>query len=242
MGNGKTLVIAIILSLLTSSAVIFVSRKEFKGETGAPGPQGSPGPPGIGEILAHEWQGTSIRFQNPDGSWGQWVDLQGERGIGEIPAHEWQGTSIRFQNPDGSWGNWVDLRGEIGESIEGPPGPPGLQGPQGEGYVIGDRWRTVKKWDLDDLKSKRAQSFETNYDIGMLTWSFSSSYKAPRFTITIYKCREDGRPIYPAYAVFEISNPRESGEYWLFGAGNWEISVYVHRIQRLEIKVLQLVE
>ncbi len=27
-----------------------------------------------------EWQGTSARFKNPDGSWGDWVNLQGPRG------------------------------------------------------------------------------------------------------------------------------------------------------------------
>jgi len=26
-------------------------------------------------IPAHEWDGSKIRFQNPDGSWGDWVDL-----------------------------------------------------------------------------------------------------------------------------------------------------------------------
>lgn len=29
-----------------------------------------------GDVPAHEWVGTAIRFQNPDGSWGDFVDLQ----------------------------------------------------------------------------------------------------------------------------------------------------------------------
>lgn len=34
-------------------------------------------PKGVkGDIPAHEWVGTAIRFQNPDGSWGDFVDLQ----------------------------------------------------------------------------------------------------------------------------------------------------------------------
>lgn len=36
---------------------------------------GKPGkPPG------HEWDGTKLRFQNPDGTWGPWVDLKGKGG------------------------------------------------------------------------------------------------------------------------------------------------------------------
>jgi len=42
---------------------------------GPPGPQGPPG-----DIPDHEWDGTKIRFQNPDGSWGTWTDLQGDEG------------------------------------------------------------------------------------------------------------------------------------------------------------------
>jgi hypothetical protein len=40
------------------------------------GPQG-----GKGDIPAHEWDGTKLRFQNPDGTWGEFVDLQGRQGI-----------------------------------------------------------------------------------------------------------------------------------------------------------------
>ena len=28
-----------------------------------------------------EWDGTNIRFKNPDGTWGDWVDLKGARGL-----------------------------------------------------------------------------------------------------------------------------------------------------------------
>lgn len=31
----------------------------------------------------HQWDGTKLRVQNPDGTWGQWCDLQGEKGEGE---------------------------------------------------------------------------------------------------------------------------------------------------------------
>lgn len=34
----------------------------------------------IGPAPEHEWDGTRLRFQNPDGSWGEWVDLRGKPG------------------------------------------------------------------------------------------------------------------------------------------------------------------
>lgn len=33
-----------------------------------------------GSIPDHQWDGTKIRFQRPDGFWGPWVDLQGPNG------------------------------------------------------------------------------------------------------------------------------------------------------------------
>lgn len=33
-----------------------------------------------GEIPKHQWSGTKLRFENPDGTWGKWVDLKGPRG------------------------------------------------------------------------------------------------------------------------------------------------------------------
>lgn len=39
------------------------------------GPEGEPGQP-----PKHEWKETKLRFQNPDGSWGKWVDLKGPAG------------------------------------------------------------------------------------------------------------------------------------------------------------------
>lgn len=50
--------------------------------------QTTAGPP------AHEWNGTRLRFKNPDGSWGQWVNLrgpegrQGERGAPGPPGED----------------------------------------------------------------------------------------------------------------------------------------------------------
>lgn len=48
------------------------------------GPQGLQGEKGkqgkVGPAPEHEWNGTKIRFQNPDGSWGPFVDLKGPKG------------------------------------------------------------------------------------------------------------------------------------------------------------------
>lgn len=46
-----------------------------------PGPAGKPGKPGpVGTIPKHEWRGTFIRFEQPDGEWGEWTNLQGSPG------------------------------------------------------------------------------------------------------------------------------------------------------------------
>ena len=49
-----------------------------KGDTGDAGPAGANGAPGLPP--EHEWQGTTLRFKEPDGSWGQAVDLRGPAG------------------------------------------------------------------------------------------------------------------------------------------------------------------
>lgn len=54
--------------------------EQFGGSSGAgvgmPGRPGSQGPAGpVGPAPAHEWYGTLLRFKNPNGSWGEWIDL-----------------------------------------------------------------------------------------------------------------------------------------------------------------------
>lgn len=49
-----------------------------KGERGQQGPRGEEGP--SGPAPSHEWDGTKLRFEQPDGRWGEWVDLRGPRG------------------------------------------------------------------------------------------------------------------------------------------------------------------
>ena len=83
--------------------------KGEKGEQGIQGPQGIQG--ATGSAPAHRWDGTKLQFDNPDGTAGEFVDLQGPQGV--------QGE----QGPIGP-------RGEPGP--EGPTGPTGPQGPKGD--------------------------------------------------------------------------------------------------------------
>lgn len=51
------------------------------GERGPQGPRGPEGPPGPkGDKPAHQWRGSKLRFEKPDGTWGKYVDLQGPAG------------------------------------------------------------------------------------------------------------------------------------------------------------------
>jgi len=52
-----------------------------KGDRGEPGTQGPKGDPGErGPMPRHQWQGTLLRFEQPDGTWGRFTDLQGPKG------------------------------------------------------------------------------------------------------------------------------------------------------------------
>lgn len=118
------------------------------GEKGKTGDTGAPGSPGqTGPMPDHQWDGTSLKVQKPDGSWPEvGVDLKGAKGDkgepgkdgapgepgpaggpkgdpgekGDAPDHQWEGTALKFEKPDGTWGSAVDLKGEKGE--------PGLNG------------------------------------------------------------------------------------------------------------------
>lgn len=97
-------------------------KKKCCCEKGEPGPIGLTGPRGaqgpVGPAPAHEWNGTQIRFQNPDGSWGQWINLQGGTG----------GTGTGIPGPAGPQG----VAGPAGpQGAPGTPGATGATGPSG---------------------------------------------------------------------------------------------------------------
>jgi len=67
-------------------------------------------------IPKHEWNGTMLRFENPDGSWGQFVDLKGDRGE---------------KGPKGD-------KGDQGDPGDPNPGPPRLR-VMGGGLFYGNK-------------------------------------------------------------------------------------------------------
>ncbi|MBN1132721.1 MAG: tail fiber domain-containing protein [Bacteroidales bacterium] len=85
-----------------------------EGPQGVPGPQGEQGPAGDpgpqgdkGDKPAHEWIETSLRFQNPDDTWGTAVDLRGEPGI----SLDNQELSLSGTDLSISGGNTISLAG-----------------------------------------------------------------------------------------------------------------------------------
>jgi len=92
------------------------------GPVGPKGPQGARGHHGIngedgekGDRPNHEWRGPELRFENPDGSWGEYTFLKGPPGD---------------EGPRG---------------IEGEQGPEGPEGPPGDvmAYVAAAGFNTV---------------------------------------------------------------------------------------------------
>ncbi|MDP3106958.1 hypothetical protein [Hydrogenophaga sp.] len=81
------------------------------GADGAQGLQGEQGPPGPqgpkGDKPDHQWDGTALKFEKPDGTWGPAVDLKGapgRRGGGDgsaAPAQPAAPTSPVFTYTDG---------------------------------------------------------------------------------------------------------------------------------------------
>lgn len=162
------------LSFRDAEGNVLAEPVNLKGERGAPGEKGDPGEKGEkgdpgqdgmdgangadgmdgapGQMPGHQWEGTALQFQNPDGTWGNSVELKGEKGEpgekgekgdpgpangpkGDKPDHKWEGSALSFENPDGSWGESVNLKGEKGEPGEkgekGEKGEPGADGADG---------------------------------------------------------------------------------------------------------------
>ena len=131
--------------------------KGDKGDTGAPGSQGIPGQMGPkGDTPAHQWDGTSLRFEKPDGTWGEAVDVQGEKGekgdVGPVGPAGPQG----IQGEKGERGDQgpQGLQGERGaqgiQGIQGEKGERGEQGPIGPQGPIGATGLPGEKGDKGD--------------------------------------------------------------------------------------------
>jgi hypothetical protein len=104
-----------------SSSFYFLFADSFDVTIGAVGPQG--------EKPAHEWEGTALRFENPDGTWGDPVDLKGQTGDPGLAGPEGPEGPVGPEGPQGLQG----IPGEQGATgATGPHGPQGEQGPPGE--------------------------------------------------------------------------------------------------------------
>ena len=97
-----------------------------------------PGPP-----PAHQWEGTRVRFENPDGSYGPWIDLQGPQGNsvtvvgsvaseGDLPS-SYTGSigDMYIVTGTGSGHVWDGSKWINVGAVQGPQGPKGDQGLQG---------------------------------------------------------------------------------------------------------------
>jgi PKD repeat protein len=91
------------------------SRGE-RGAKGEIGDRGLVGPEGqMGPMPDHQWDGTRLRFEEPDGQWGKYVDLQGPRGYqgssGIIAGGEGGGMSptqaLQLQTLINIFGGWI---------------------------------------------------------------------------------------------------------------------------------------
>jgi hypothetical protein len=81
--------------------------------------------------LAHQWAGTQLTLQNPDGTWGEWVNLQGSQGIRGSEGPQGSAGPQGIAGPEGPQG-LVGPRGVQGPTGQGIPGPVGPKGSQGD--------------------------------------------------------------------------------------------------------------
>ena len=89
---------------------------------------------------AFQWNGTQLRFQNPDASWGAWVDLKGQTGaagpagaqgpVGPVGANGATGTAGP-PGPTGATGGTGPAGATGAAGAIGPAGPAGAAGPGG---------------------------------------------------------------------------------------------------------------
>lgn len=77
-----------------------------------------------GDKLKHQWDGTKLKIENPDGTFDDGVSL-----VGKAPEHIWvDGTSVGFVKPDGTLGDVKNLQGKTGDK--------GLKGDSPEIYDV----------------------------------------------------------------------------------------------------------
>lgn len=137
-------------------------RSMGRGRDGAPG---LPGP-----VPKHEWNGSQIRFQKTDATWGEWVDIRGQKGEEGKPGGDAYEVALKagFQGSVEDWlksievvdgksayeialengftgtvTEWLlSLKGKAGrDGRDGKDGEKGEKGEQGErGYSAYEVW------------------------------------------------------------------------------------------------------
>jgi PKD repeat protein len=83
-----------------------------KGAEGPRGPQGERGPEGpMGPMPDHQWDGTRLRFEEPGGTWGKYVDLKGQPGLAGASGGGGAGMTaterLQLQTLLGIFGGWI---------------------------------------------------------------------------------------------------------------------------------------
>ena len=93
-------------------------------------------------VLAHQWEGTNLALKKPDGSWGDWVNLQGTQGVRGPEGPQGSAGPQGIPGPEGSQG------------LLGPKGDRGFTGPQGQRGTQGERGLRGYKGDKGDRGEK----------------------------------------------------------------------------------------
>jgi len=80
-------------------------QKGDKGDPGSPGEKGDKGDKG--DKPGHQWTATSLRFENPNGTWGSYVDLRGPQGPpgSGVPDSDWIISGNNMYSGSGILGN-----------------------------------------------------------------------------------------------------------------------------------------
>lgn len=117
------------------------------GEQGPPGPKGDAGPKGdkgdLGPMPKHQWKGTQVRFEKPDGKWGPWVELEGAPGAIVVGG----GGGAAVPGPQGPAGA-MGATGAAGPA--GPAGPVGVPYfiPDGDTFVVPENQQCLSAMDI----------------------------------------------------------------------------------------------
>lgn len=143
------------------------------GQDGKDGKDGEKGEKG--DKPKHEWNGTSLRFENPDGSWGQFINLQGPQGNSYAMFGGGGGTSLSIRSAGtliSGAAQTINFTGsgvtvtKVGETItvDITGGGGGISGP------VSSTDNAVVRWD-GTAGDTVQDSILTIGDSGMMTWT-----------------------------------------------------------------------